>query len=257
VSPLPTGPARVSSLADLDRIVTGIVLVTGTGTGVGKTTVTAALAQRALTTGRRVVVVKPVQTADAHEPGDIAEIERMLGPGRADLRLHEFTRLPEPLAPQAAARRAGIRLPPLAEHARRIADLAADADLTLVEGAGGLLVRLDGDDGSGGTLADLAALLGALDAGPVGALVVTGAELGTLNVTELTVEALRRRGVRVLGLVIGSWPADPGTAEIGNLTDIPLLCGVPLLGAVPHMGAVPGNPALPPSVRDIALLSDR
>jgi dethiobiotin synthetase len=221
-----------------------IVLITGTGTDIGKTMTTAALAGQALAQGRRVCVVKPVQTGvAADEPGDIAEVARLLG-SVADsprLQLVEFVRLPEPLAPQAAARRAGTPLPPLKEHAERIRELAesSEADLVLVEGAGGLLVRLDDD---GGTIADLAGLL---PAAGLGVVVVTGPELGTLNVTELTVEALKRRGLPVIGLVIGSWPADPGPAEAENLADLPRLTGVPLLGVIPR------KPPLPPEVRPI------
>lgn len=219
-------------------ILSGIVLVTGTGTGVGKTMATAALAAVALAGGQRVCVVKPVQTGlGPREAGDVAEVVRLLAPlqpGGA-LEVHEFFRLPEPLAPQAAARRAGVRLPPLSEHAERIAKLAAGADLVLVEGAGGLLVRLDGEGPEGGHLADLATLI----SGPCGAVVVTGAELGTLNVTELTVEALWHRDVPVLGLVIGRWPVDPGLAEEGNLRDLPELTGVPLLGLIPDSPAPP------------------
>ena len=86
---------------------------------------------------------------------------------------------------------------------------AADAPgrLTLVEGAGGLLVEL----GAGGvTLRDLAADLNA----PV--LVVCAAGLGTLNHTALTLEALAAKNIPCAGLVIGSWPADPGVAEEYN-----------------------------------------
>ena len=215
-------------------VLRGVVLVTGTGTGIGKTMTTAALAAAALAAGARVCVVKPVQTGTAgDQPGDIAEVARLLAGLPAGetsrLELHEFFRLPEPLAPQAAARRAGVSLPPLAEHAERIAKLAAQADLVLVEGAGGLLVRLDGVDAAGADLADLAGLVPEL----TGAVIVTGAELGTLNVTELTVQALRHRGVAVTGLVIGRWPAGPGPAELDNLHALPELTGVPLLGVIP------------------------
>ncbi len=243
----------------------GVVLVTGTGTGVGKTTATAALAGRAAAAGLRVAVVKPVQTGvGPGDPGDIHEIRRLLDLGRSSgsggsadpaaqpapadpvslVEFHEFVRLPEAMAPQAAARLAGVRLPPLAEHAARIAELAADADLVLVEGAGGLLVRLDGDGPDGGTIADLAGLLPAV----TGAVVVAGPELGTLNVTELTVEALRRRGVAVLGVLIGRWPADAGPVERLNLRDLPVLTGVPLLGLVPELASEQTSQEAPPEL---------
>ncbi len=79
--------------------------------------------------------------------------------------------------------------------------------LTLVEGAGGLLVEIAA---GGATLRDLAAALTA----PV--LVVCRAGLGTLNHTALTVEALDRAGISCAGLVIGCWPEDPGAAESYN-----------------------------------------
>jgi dethiobiotin synthetase len=82
-----------------------------------------------------------------------------------------------------------------------------DAKLTIVEGAGGLLVEL----GEGGaTLRDLARDLGA----PV--LVVVAPGLGTLNHTALTLEALAAQDIPCAGLVIGAWPRDPGVAEVGN-----------------------------------------
>lgn len=204
-----------------------VLVVTGTGTGVGKTVVTAALAALATARGERVAVLKPAQTGvGAGEDGDLADVTRLV-PGVATAR--ELARYPDPLAPATAARRAGA--PPVTPRAAAdaAAELASAHDLVLVEGAGGLLVRFtDGDDdGRGGTLADVADLLSA----PV--LVVAAAGLGTLNATELTVEALGARGLACRGVVIGAWPADPDLAARCNLTDLPATSGVPLLGAVP------------------------
>lgn len=198
-----------------------VVVVSGTGTEIGKTVVTAALAAVALAGGRTVAVLKPAQTGLAPgEPGDAAEAARLAGAATAV----ELARFPDPLAPATAARRAG--LPPVrpAEVATAAGKLAAEHDLVLVEGAGGLLVRFDE---TGATLADVARLLGA----PV--LVVAPAGLGTLNATALTTEALRARALTPLGVVIGSWPAEPGLAERCNLADLPEVSGAPLLGAVP------------------------
>ena len=96
----------------------------------------------------------------------------------------------------------------------------------IVEGAGGLLVRLDA---AGGTLLDLASLLDAV--AEVEVVVVVAAGLGTLNHTELTVDALRARGLTVRGLVIGAWPAEPGLAERCNLDDLQRIA--PLLAVIP------------------------
>lgn len=205
-----------------------VMVVTGTSTGVGKTVVTAALAATA--TGS-VVAVKPVQTGIGDgSVGDAETVHRLTG-----CAVQELVALDDPLAPDTAARRQGVRLPPVAEHADRVRVLAEFHDLVLVEGAGGLLVRLDGE---GGSLLDLAAELSAtLAAGAVDAVdvvVVVAAGLGTLNHTELTVTALRVRGLEPAGLVIGSWPRDPGLAERCNIEDLPRVTGVPLVGVVPE-----------------------
>ncbi|MEV7197603.1 dethiobiotin synthase [Streptomyces sp. NPDC093510] len=199
-----------------------VIVVSGTGTEIGKTVTTAAVAAVALAAGRSVAVLKPAQTGvGPGGPGDAQEVARLAGDGVTTL---ELARYPEPLAPDVAARRSGLAQ----VHPQDVADaagkLATEHDLVLVEGAGGLLVRLDDE---GGTLADAARLLDA----PV--LMVVSAGLGTLNSTALTAEALRARGVRLLGPLIGSWPAAPDLASRCNLADLPKDAGSPLLGAVP------------------------
>jgi dethiobiotin synthetase len=202
-----------------------IVVVTGTGTDIGKTIVTAALAAHATADRLRVAAVKPVQTGlQADEPGDLAVVRRLGGAHT----VVEPVRLPEPLAPDTAARRAGLALPTVQDTAATVVELADTHDVVLVEGAGGLLVRLDAD---GGTVADLALAVRAAGVEPA-VLVVAAAGLGTLNHTELTVEALRARGLEPAGLLIGSWPTEPGLAEHCNLEDLSRIC-VPLLGRIP------------------------
>jgi dethiobiotin synthetase len=206
-----------------------VLVITGTGTEIGKTVVTAAVAATALAAGRSVAVLKAAQTGvGPDEPGDAREVARLAGA----VTTAEVARFPEPLAPATAARRAGrapVRPHEVAEAAGK---LATEHDLVLVEGAGGLLVRFDAE---GGTLADVAGLLGA----PV--LLVAPAGLGTLNTTELTARELRRRGLELSGVVIGSWPGAPDLAARCNLADLPDVAGAPLLGAVPAEAA-----ALPP-----------
>lgn len=206
-----------------------VVIVTGTGTEVGKTVTTAALAVRLRARGSTVAVVKPTQTGRyAGEPGDVDWVASRVG--RDQVEAVELVRLADPLAPEAAARRAGVDLPPVAEHARVVAEQAEKSDVVLVEGAGGLLVRLDR---RGGTLADLGTVL-RYRGTSTGFVIVASAALGTLNVTALTAEALGRRGLPLLGVVIGCWPASPGLAEESNLEDLPRVAGAPLLGRIPE-----------------------
>ncbi|MEW2131441.1 dethiobiotin synthase [Streptomyces sp. NPDC005435] len=198
-----------------------VLVITGTGTEVGKTVTTAAVAAAALAAGRSVAVLKAAQTGvRPGERGDADEVARLAGPVAAS----ELARYPEPLAPGTAARRAGMAPVRPQEVAEAAAKLATEHDLVLVEGAGGLLVRFDT---AGGTLADAAVLLGA----PV--LVVAPAGLGTLNSTELTARELRLRQLELIGVVIGSWPKDPDLAARCNVADLPDVAGAPLLGAIP------------------------
>lgn len=206
-----------------------VLFVTGTSTDVGKTVVTAAVAALALDRGATVAAVKPAQTGvAADEPGDLAVVTALAGVADA----FELVRYPDPLAPAAAARRCGAApLDPVALYDRV---LALDHDLVLVEGAGGLLVRFDEE---GTTLADFARGLHA------SVLVVTGPGLGTLNHTALTLEALAHRGVALAGIVLGSWPTDPGLAERSNLRDLETLAARPLLGALPSGSGGLSRPA--------------
>ncbi|MDT7592463.1 MAG: dethiobiotin synthetase [Pseudonocardiales bacterium] len=208
-----------------------VLIVTGTGTGVGKTVVVAALAALGIAAGRRVAVLKPAQTGvGPDELGDLDEIRRLVGETATltgartgALTTRELARYPDPLAPATAAARVGRAAVTTEQVVDAVAELARDHDLVLVEGAGGLLVRFS----AGETLADVAAKLDA----PV--LVVAAAGLGTLNHTALTTEVLVARGLRPAGVVIGSWPAEPDLAARCNLADLPAVTGVPLLGQLP------------------------
>ncbi|MEW2506315.1 dethiobiotin synthase [Amycolatopsis sp. NPDC047767] len=199
-----------------------MLVMTGTGTEVGKTITTAAIAALALAQGQRVAVLKPAQTGVAPgEAGDLDEVVRLAGKG---VTTSELRRYPDPLSPEAAARRSGLPTLGPGEIAAAATALDAEHDLTLVEGAGGLLVRFDAD-GSG--LADVAWALGA----PI--VIVAQPGLGTLNATALTAEVATRRGLNVAGVVVGAWPAAPDLASVENLRDLPNAAGAPLLGVLP------------------------
>lgn len=209
----------------------GLLFVTGTGTGVGKTIVTAAIAALAAAAGQRVAVVKLAQTGVYNGPGsDVPDLETVTRlSGVTDT--HELARFPDPLSPEAAARVAGLPPADFARAAAFLAELCATRDLVLVEGAGGLLVRYDS---AGATIADLATMLSerGLDAP---ALVVTAPGLGTLNHTALTLEAAAARKVATAGIVVGSWPRSPGLAERENMTDLAVLSAeVPVIGRLPE-----------------------
>lgn len=197
-----------------------VIAVTGTSTDVGKTIATAALAAIARAHGMRVGVCKPVQTGvGPDEPGDLAVIAALTGA----LPSTECARYPEPLAPVMAARRSGIAQVGRLEIDTAVTSLASGCDLTLIEGAGGVMVRL----------ADELDLLDVAAAHDAGVVVVSQAGLGALNHAELTVDAVRAAGCRPIGLVIGNWPVTPDLAALCNREDLAEVTGVPLVGVIP------------------------
>lgn len=198
----------------------GVVIVTGTDTGVGKTVVTAAIAAAATAAGQRVAVLKPAQTGD---DDDAATVRRLAAPAT----VMTLAFYPDPLAPATAARVSGRKPLELQEVVSVAQRLTEAHEVVLVEGAGGLLVNLGPD----WTIADLATATNAP------AVVVTRPALGTLNHTALTLEALARRDIEAY-LVLGTWPQEPELVHRTNLLDLPSL----------H-GRLPENAALDPDFR--------
>jgi dethiobiotin synthetase len=191
------------------------LFVTATDTGVGKTEVTCALLAEARARGLDAIGMKPAQSGVvAGEPSDAERLRAACG-GVEPLEAmcpHSFA---APLAPAVAARLEGrtISLPALVEAARA---LAARHAAILVEGAGGLLAPL----GERETYADLAVALGL----PV--LVVARAGLGTVSHTALTVEALRRRGLAVAGIVLNRTAPEDDPSVPHNAAEIARLTGI-------------------------------
>ena len=196
------------------------VFITGTDTGVGKTVVTAALALALRARGADVGVVKPVQTGD----GDAAELKRLAGLAEPLEEIAPFS-FAAPLAPLVAARLERVSLE-LDAVAARVRELAARHEVTLVEGAGGLLAPVGPD----WTVADLAGVLS------LPLLVVARAGLGTVNHTLLTVREAGRRGLDVAGVVLNG-PEDESSATNGEL--IESFGGVRVLARIPRLDGPP------------------
>lgn len=219
-----------------------IYFITATDTGVGKTTVAAALAQRCKREGTQVRYFKPVQTGlRPGEPGDADFVAAAAG-----IEVEEGQRFPAALAPVVAAEEAGSSVD-YDRHLETAKRLAAGCDMLLVEGAGGLLVPLNrpSETDSGRTMADLAWDLGRDSETQV--VIVTRPTLGTLNHTALTLEAVWSRDLRVAGLVICGWPKEVDMVVRTNLRELGEMA--PILGMVGVCDgldtAIPGPVELP------------
>jgi dethiobiotin synthetase len=213
------------------------LFVTATDTGVGKTEVACGLLRSLRAAGLDLGAMKPAQSGVS--PGEESDAERLRaaagGGDPAELVCpYSFA---APLAPAVAARLAGVEisLPRILQVARA---LAARHQALLVEGAGGLLVPLTPRE----SFADLAVALGL----PV--LVVARAGLGTVNHTALTLEALRARGLRVVGVVLNRVAPGEDPSVPHNAAEIERVSGVPVLACLPFLP----DPALrPPAVADL------
>ena len=187
------------------------VFVTGTDTGVGKTVVSAGLVR-----GWRAEYWKPCQTGLDEEPGDSETVQRLSGCGSD--RLHPpALELGAALSPEDAAAAAAIvfdagplALPP---------PLSPDDPPLVVEGAGGVLVPLDA-----GTLTT--ALIERLGL-PV--VLVARSRLGTINHTLLSLEALRARGIAVVGVVLNGPPSLGNRSAIERHGRVRVLAELPVI----------------------------
>jgi adenosylmethionine-8-amino-7-oxononanoate aminotransferase len=209
-----------------------IVAVTGTGTGVGKTVLTAALCAGLRRRGMDCRAVKMVATGVPPETDaeDAVLLGAAMGAAASEAVLAAFAL---PRSPLAAAAAEGRELD-VEALARSIEAAATGCDLLLVEGVGGLLVPLSPRR----TVRDL---LRRLDAGVV---IAALAGLGTINHTALTVEAALGAGLRVIGVVLVDAAGDEPAFIAENAAQIADQCGVPVLGVLPHLDDATGIDAL-------------
>ncbi|MCC8165334.1 MAG: adenosylmethionine--8-amino-7-oxononanoate transaminase [Planctomycetes bacterium] len=217
-----------------------LVFVTGTGTEVGKTITTAALARAAALRGLTVQTIKPVQTGCAAAPdgtpiGSDADLYREACPNGAAAVLDFY---PVPASPHYAAGLVGKRLS-ADSIAAAIRARQADADITFIEGAGGLLVPLNEAE----TFADVIAKLPGVQV-----VLVAANILGAINQVLLTLEALRARGLEPAALVANqSNPAvtmDDTAAAIArdNLSVYRTVGKIPVVATLSHHAALYGEP---------------
>ena len=210
------------------------LFITGTDTGVGKTVVAASLMHRY---GKAVPLRywKPVQTG-IEVDDDTAAIRTLVQCQDSEI-FSSGVRLLRPVSPHLAARLAGERID--LESLAQMAETRLEARRWIVEGAGGALVPINDTH----TMADLMERLG------LGVLVVARSTLGTINHTLLTLEALRRRALRIAGVVMAGAPDADNRYAVEQFGNVPIVAEMPFfqsltpeaLGAWARGGMDPEN----------------
>jgi dethiobiotin synthetase len=198
--------------------------VTGTDTHVGKTLVSCALLHGFAARGKRVVGMKPI-AAGCNNDGQNEDVVQLRAASNVEVG-YELTNpycfLPA-IAPHLAAQQAGIeiQLPRILDAYQK---LAAQAEVVIMEGVGGLCVPLNVHQ-------DSADMLKALDL-PI--ILVVGIRLGCLNHALLTVEAINARGLSLAAWVANVIEVDMPHWE-ANITALQQRIAAPLLGIVPYL----------------------
>jgi dethiobiotin synthetase len=207
----------------------GGFFITGTDTGVGKTILAAALIRYLRVKGYSVCPMKPAETGCLERDGTLIpqDGQILLEASEADLSIKEVVpfRYREPVAPMVAAEQEGRPfsatwfLKAFEEHKEKF-------NYIVLEGAGGAMVPLSNEL----LTIDLIEMTGL----PV--VVVAANKLGVINHTLLTVEALRRRGITISGVVLNNTtPSDDDISRKTNRQVLARLLEVPLLGEMPYL----------------------
>lgn len=183
--------------------------ISGTDTMVGKTVVSAIL-----TLGTGATYWKPVQSG--LQPCSDSEFVRKACELPDWRVLPEVHRLERPLSPHLSARMEGKRIDPTEIH------VPVGVDRLIVEGAGGLLVPLNETD----LMIDLISGL------QLPVLLVARSTLGTINHTMLSVEALRARGIPLIGVVMNGTPDAENRLAIEHYAKVKVLAQVPPLNGL-------------------------
>lgn len=203
--------------------------ITGTDTGIGKTFITCALIHALRQRGMTVAPMKPIAAGTIVVNGvemneDVALFMAATNHRYAVADINPYC-FAEPIAPHLAAMHDGAHIDIDVIHSayRR---LVADANMVLVEGAGGFLVPMS----AGESMALIPAAL------RLSVIMVIGMRLGCLNHALLTLEAIRARGLTLAGWIANSPSNEPMNARTENLSTLMRMIDAPLIGDVAYGG---------------------
>lgn len=189
------------------------VFVTGTDTEIGKTVVSAAL-MLVLRPKLSVCYWKPVQTGI--EADDDTRTVRELADCTDEEIFDEGFRLEKPLSPHLSARLAGVSIS-VEKVLDFVKNFSDDDRFWIVEGAGGIFVPLNETE----LMIDLIKALN------LSVVVAARSGLGTINHTLLTLEALRNRGLKILGVVMNGAPNEENRRAVEHFGATKVLAQIP------------------------------
>jgi dethiobiotin synthetase len=206
------------------------IFITGTDTSVGKTFFACGLAAVLRDSGYKVGVMKPAETGCDLGDGKIVTQDAwaLKEASGCALPLEQICpyQFREPLAPSVAAERERVRI-----NIDRLMDIYSEIsalhDITIIEGAGGLLVPLLPTY----TYADFAKVL------KLPVIVVAANKLGMINHLLLTLEHASCKGLSVLGYVLNQIESRLSLAAETNREALASLTGVPCMGEIPYFEA--------------------
>ncbi|MBI5098148.1 MAG: dethiobiotin synthase [Nitrospirae bacterium] len=203
--------------------------ITGTDTGVGKTFVSVGLLKALKETGLNVCPMKPVETGCKVHRGKLIPEDTLKLVKAAQISepvdLVNPYRFRQPLAPAIASELEGaviIRKKIISAYNK----LSNKYDITIIEGAGGIMVPIWKNYLFLDLIKDIAL--------PI--IIVSRPGLGTINHTLLTIEAARNRGIDIIGVIINCFANIKKDVSVKtNPQMIEKLTGVPVLGTVSYM----------------------
>ena len=188
----------------------------------GKTIVAASLVASLRHSGFDIGVMKPIETGFSLRSSDAVFLKKIAAVKDSLDSICPY-RLKHPLSPFTAAKMENVSIG-FERIARAYGELLQNHQALLVEGAGGLLVPITREK----MMADLALYL------KLPVLIVSRTGLGTINHTLLSVEAARKRGVEVAGVIFNHLGPRRGLAEKTNPSVIRHFLDVPILGEIPY-----------------------
>ncbi len=185
------------------------IAITGIHTGIGKTIAAAVIAE-----ALGADYWKPVQAGELHNSDSII-VRSFLTDGVQRVHPEAFL-LTQPLSPHAAARIDGVTI----DHTTF--QRPATDELLLIETAGGVLSPMSED----ATMADFVAYH------QLPTILITNNYLGSINHTLLSIEALKHRGIQVLGIVVSGAANTTSEAYIAHYGGVPVIAHIPFLDVV-------------------------